>query len=211
MLQKPETPALPNAGPTYTQGFQDQFSRILRLYFNQLANAINSLIGRFGGRHLETAYGAFHEESNQYAALVSTAYPIRVGVSSLSAGVSVAGVPPTRITVEYSGVYNIQFSLQLSNPDTQLHLVGVWLSKNGTNVPATETLYSIPSSHGGAPGRLGAALNYMVKLDAGDYLELLWATDNTQVFIEYRAPQVAPERPAIPSAIITMQFVSALP
>lgn len=209
MLQQTEQPALPNADPEYSRGFQDQFNRILRLYFNQLSNAVNNLVGRMGGRHLQTPHGAFHDETSQYAGAALAPYPVRVNTTTLGASVSVAGSPATRITVEHSGVYNMQFSLQLSNPDTQLHLVGVWLAKNGTNVPATETLYSVPSSHGGAPGRLGAAVNYMIRLEAGDYLELIWATDNTQVFIEYRAQQAAPERPAIPSAIITLQFVSA--
>lgn len=210
MLQKSEPPALPNADPVYSHGFQDQFNRILRLYFNQLSSAVNNLVGRLGGRHLETPHGAFHENTSQYAASTTIAYPVQVSVHTLGVGVSAEGAPATRLTVQHSGVYNIQFSLQLSNPDTQIHDVSIWLAKNGANVPDSETLYSMASSHGGAPGRLGAALNYLIALEAGDYVELMWSTTSTLVFIEYRGPQTAPVRPAIPSAIITVQFVSAL-
>ena len=134
-----------------------------------------------------------------------------VNPSQTVASTTISGTTSSKITVEQDGIYNIQFSAQFTNTDTQAHDVDVWLKKNDVNVTDSNTLYTIPSSHGGVPGRLGVALNYFVSLTTTDYLELVWHTSDSAVFIEYIDPQTAPIRPAAPSVILTVAFVSNLP
>ena len=115
------------------------------------------------------------------------------------------------ISFGYSGIYNLQFSLQFSNTDTKIHDVDVWIRQNDVDIPYTNSVFSIPNKHGGVNGQLIAALNVFVAVQAGDVVELVWHTTNSAVYIETIPAGTAPVRPASPSAIATVSFVSELP
>jgi hypothetical protein len=151
-------------------------------------------------------YGAFQDSTDQVAANTTTAYPMTFNSTDYSNGVSV--VSNSRITVKNYGIYNLQFSAQLVNTDTSIHDIDVWFRKNGTNVPASNSRYSVPNSHGGVDGSLIAALNYYIELNANDYVEIMWATDNTAVSIQQLATRTSPDTPSTPSVIATMQYVA---
>ena len=117
----------------------------------------------------------------------------------------------SRLNTTYPGIYNLQFSIQFNNSDTQIHDVDVWAAINGTNVSNSNSRFSIPNRHGGVDGRLIAALNLFLTMQAGDYVELYWNTTNTTVSVEHFAAGSSPTRPATPSVIATMAFVSSIP
>ncbi|NDF99683.1 MAG: hypothetical protein EB101_12345, partial [Chitinophagia bacterium] len=117
----------------------------------------------------------------------------------------------SRLNVTYPGVYNLQFSIQFTNTDTQIHDVDVWAAVNGTNVDNSNSRFSVPNRHGGTDGHLIAALNLFLSMESGDYVELYWATTNTAVTIEHLPAAVSPTRPETPSVIATMAFVSSIP
>lgn len=131
-----------------------------------------------------------------------------VSPSQTVASTTITGTTSSKVVVEQNGIYNIQYSAQFTNTSVQAHDVDVWMKVNDVTVANSNTIYTIPSSHGGVPGRLGTALNYFVQLEVGDYFELVWHTDNSNVFIEYIAAQTSPIRPAAPSVILTVTFVS---
>jgi len=54
-------------------------------------------------------------------------------------------------------------------------------------------------------------LNFFIELDAGDYVEIIYKVDNVNVTLEHFAAGSSPTRPAVPSAIATVSFVSNLP
>jgi hypothetical protein len=56
-----------------------------------------------------------------------------------------------------------------------------------------------------------AALNFFIELDAGDYVEIVYKVDNVDVTLEHFAASSTPTRPAVPSVIATVSFVSNLP
>jgi len=151
-------------------------------------------------------YGAFQDSTDQVAANTTTAYPMTFNSTDYSNGVSV--VSNSRLTVKSYGIYNIQFSVQLVNTDSSIHDMDIWFRKNGTNVPASNSRYSVPNSHGGVDGSLIAALNYYIELNANDYVEIMWATDNTAVSIQQLATRTSPDTPSTPSVIATMQYVA---
>lgn len=123
---------------------------------------------------------------------------------------TLTGDLPSKITVDYAGLYNLQFSLQFVNTAVQIYDTDVWFRKNGTDIANSNSRFSVPNSHGGVDGHLIAALNYMVDMDPGDYLEIMWHTDNSNISIQQLPTQTSPARPATPSAIVTMQYVSSL-
>ena len=154
-----------------------------------------------------TPYGAFQDSTDQTAASTTAAYAVTYNTTDFSNGISVAS--NSRLTVKSYGVYNIQFSLQFVNTDTQIQDVDVWFSKNGTNIANSNSRFSIPNSHGGVDGHLIAALNFWVELNANDYVEIMWRTTSTAVSIQQITTASSPTRPATPSVIVTMNFVSS--
>jgi len=133
-----------------------------------------------------------------------------VGTSQEVTSTTITGTLSSKVTVDYAGIYNLQFSLQFVNTDTQIHDTDVWFRKNGTNVPNSNSRFSVPNKHGGVDGHVIAALNFFVDMDPGDFMEIMWHTDNIQVSIQQLPTAASPTRPATPSAIVTMQYVSSL-
>lgn len=151
-------------------------------------------------------YGGFQDSTDQSAASTTTAYAVTYNTTDYSNGITLSN--SSRLNVSNPGVYDIQFSIQFSNGDTQIQDVDVWFRKNGTNVAGSNSKFSVPNSHGGVNGHLIAALNFFIELAAGDYVEIMWATSSTLVTIEHLPTQTSPTRPVTPSVIVTMTYVS---
>ena len=134
-----------------------------------------------------------------------------VSPSQTVASTTITGVSSSKITVAYDGIYNVQFSAQFANTGTQIHDVDVWFTKNDVTIDESNTSVTITSSHGGTDGHMCLTVNLFVELLAGEYVEIVWHTTNSAVYIEYISSGVAPVRPAAPSVIATVSFVSALP
>ena len=154
-----------------------------------------------------TPYGAFQDSTDQTAASTTAAYPVRFNTVDFNNGISV--VSNSRITVKSYGIYNVQFSLQFVNTDSQIQDIDIWFRKNGTNIDNSNSRFSIPNKHGSVDGHLIAALNFWVELAANDYVEIMWSTTSTAVSIEQLPTQTSPTRPATPSAIVTVNFASS--
>lgn len=150
-------------------------------------------------------YGAFQDTTDQSAASTTAAYAVTLNTTDFSKGISV--VSNSQITFETGGIYNIQFSIQFANDDTQIQDVDVWFRKNGTDIAGSNSKFSVPNSHGGTDGHLIASLNFYVQVAANDYVQIMWATSSTLVTIEHLAAQTSPTRPSTPSVIVTANKV----
>lgn len=154
----------------------------------------------------EFPYGSFQSTVDQTISSTTTAYAMTFNTTDFSDGVSLES--SSHLVAGFSGIYNLQFSTQFSNSDTQIQDVSVWFRKNGTNIANSNSEFSVPNSHGGSDGRLIAALNIYVDLQKDQYVEIMWSATNTAVKMDYLATQTNPTRPATPSVIATMQYVS---
>ena len=157
-------------------------------------------------------YGAFQDSTDQTASAIDVAYPMGLNTVDYSLGTSI--VDGSKIKVDYSGLYNLQFSSQFVNTDTQLHDVSIWLRKNGTDVAGTAGRISIPNSHGGIDGHTIVGWNYYIELAKDDYVQLMWKTDSTQVSMQHLpavtySAGVTPAVPAAASVIATIQYLSS--
>jgi len=208
-LRQPAVPNLPLAPREYESRYHEANNNALRLYFNRLSGNLQSLFGPNGGRFLALPFGAWSSDSDQVAVSTTAAYAITFDVADIVDSVYL--VSGSRMTVTYPGVYNLQFSIQFANTSVQIHDVDVWAAVNGTNLDNSNSKFSVPNSHGGTDGHLIAALNLFLPMQASDYVELYWHTDDTNVLIEHLPAASSPTRPATPSVIATMSFVSALP
>ncbi len=154
-----------------------------------------------------TPYGAFQDTTDQTAASTTATYPVTMNTTDFSHGISIAS--GSRITANSYGIYNVEFSIQFENTDTQIHDVDVWFRKNGTDVSNSNSQFSVPNSHGGTPGHLIASMNFWIELNANDYVEIVWRTNSTLVSIQSIPAQTSPTIPVTPSVIVTVNFVSS--
>lgn len=202
-------PNLPIAQEGYTRSYQEQFNNILRLYFNQLNGNVNYIGGLSGGRFLQFPYAAIQRTTNK-TFTANTATQITFDTNDYLNACTNDGTDG--IEVEYSGIYNYQFSVQFANTDTQIHAAWIWLRINGVDVVGTGSRFDVPSKHGSSDGYLIAACNFYVELQANDTVEMYAAVSNTGVYMEAYAAQTSPfAMPSIPSVVATLTFVSTLP
>jgi hypothetical protein len=152
-------------------------------------------------------YGAFQDTTDQSIATVTATANITLNTTDYSLGTSL--VDGYKVKVDYSGLYNVQFSIQFANDDSQIQDVDVWFKKNGSDVAGSNSKFSIDSKHGSVKGHVIAALNFNIELAKDDYVSLAWATSSVLVTVEHLAAQTTPTRPATPSAIVTIQYLSA--
>jgi hypothetical protein len=214
-LRPSKAPNLPNAPREgYSAGYFDQYSNVLRLYFNQIDNFGASLLNGSGGGSITFPYGAFSSSVTQSAAS-NTATALTFNTTDFAEGFSI--VSSSRITPDYAGLYNLQFSVQLQSLSTAPEDTYIWLKQY---TAATSTLADIAGSTGvigllarknpGDPSHDIKGWNYYVSMAAGDYLQIYWSTTNgTDVTIPYYAASGSPTKPATQSVVATMTFVSA--
>jgi len=154
-------------------------------------------------------YGSWYDTTTQTATLSNTAYPMKFGTLDFAKDISVVsdGTNLTRITPQFSGVFNLQFSCQFQNIDNQLHDACIWLRKNGLDVDNSASLFTIPIRKSASIfGSIITAWNFLVESDGNDYFQLMWSTDDATNVNMPTLPASSPY-PQIPSVIMTMQGV----
>ena len=210
--QQISTPAQPNLGtpaPAYDQGFFGTSFGGLNVYFAKLTAIFSALLGPRGGKYINAPYGAFQDGTDQTAANTTTAYAITFDTTDFSNGVTLSN--SSRLNVSQSGIYNLQFSIQFTNTTNASQDVDVWFRKNGTNIDKSNSRFGFAPRKGvGDPYHIVAALNFFVSLSANDYVEIMWRPTDVGVQIEHYAASSTPTRPAVPSVIATLSFVSNL-
>jgi len=211
--QQLETPSLPSLGyppEVYDRRNLNENNGALNIFSRKLTSVLGSLFGPRGGKFMNNPHGAFQDSTDQTAANTTTAYAVTFNTTDFSNGVTIAS--NSRITVADSGIWNLQFSIQFTNTTNSSQDVDVWFRVNGTNVANSNSRFGFaPRKGAGDPYHIIAAINYFVSLNANDYVEIMWRPTDIGVQIEQYAASASPTRPAVPSAIVTMSFVSNLP
>ena len=211
-LTRTKAPSLPIAPAVYSRQYIDQLNNILRLYFTQLDNFVLQLNAGASGvvSDLKLPYGAFQDSTTQTAVSTTTAYPITFNTTDYSSGVTLES--GSHLKVAYAGLYNIQFSVQLQNTTNAPVDIDIWFRKNGTDIAASNSRYGLAArKNPGDPFHVIATVNLFASLQANDYMQLVWCTGDVGAGIVAYSAGTSPTRPAIPSVITTVTFVSALP
>ena len=144
-------------------------------------------------------YGSFYDTTTQNAVGVNTYQPVTINTTDISNQVSIAN--SSHIVVANSGIYNIQFSLQIDKSQGSLAHVYIWLKKNGVDVPNSASEIAVQ----GTASEAIAAWNFVVSASANDYYELMWSS--TDDHIQIKARTASGVVPAIPSIILTVVSV----
>lgn len=205
-------PNLPLAPSQYDSRYQDQLNNVLRLYFNQL----NKIVGQLDtgsvsidGSGIQLPYGAFSSYTTQ-STTANTATLLALDTADFSNAVSLD--TGSKITVANSGLYNLQFSVQLENSDNAPQDVFIWLKQNGTDIIGSTGKVGMPARKSvGDPFHDIKGWNYFLSMNAGDYVQIYWSPTIATVTIPTYVASILPTKPSTASVVATLSFVSALP
>ena len=148
-------------------------------------------------------YGSFYSNVTQTNPVANTAMAMTFNNTNIANGVSVTS--SSRLTVAKAGVYNIQFSAQFTKTDAGTDYMEIWLSKNGTSVPWTNTRLRLVGSN---VYEL-ASWNFVETLGANEYVQLMWGSSdlNAQIVAIPSANTIMGID--VPSVIVTVTPVGA--
>ena len=184
-------PNLPIAPNQYDRRYQDSFTNVLRLFFSQISNRLNSPI----------PHASYYDTTTQTNPVADTVNLFTY--NSVESEFQITrGVPTSKIYVNDTGVYNFQFSVQLDKSGGSASAVYIWPRINGINVPDSATKIVID----GPNSEIVPAWNFVLLLKAGDYFELAWQSPDIDVIVPYMSP--SGNIPGIPSIILTVVWVS---
>lgn len=191
-IAPPNFPIAPNE---YDRGNQDQLINVIRLFANTVANAINA----------PKVHGSFYSTVTQSNPVASAVNLMTVNQTASASGTKI-GSPASRVYVSDTGVYNIQFSVQLDKTaGSSAQSVYIWLRINGLDVAYSASQMTLKDTN----SELVAAWNFVTPLKANDYFELAWSSPDTDM--QLKAPAAAGSVPGIPSVILTVTWVSNIP
>ena len=134
--------------------------------------------------------------TNQTAASTNTAYTLTF-TQDLSEGIA-NGTPASRLVVTEAGEYSVTYSMQMASTSAATVTMWFWTRINGTDISKSameNTLHQNGST-------LVVTKSAILQLSAGDYIEIMWATDSTSGYLE--AVAATSFAPATPSATISM-------
>ena len=150
-------------------------------------------------------YGQFSDTTTQSGS-ANTANSMKFNTTDFSHNVSV--VSGSRLTVQNTGLYNIQFSAQLDNSSNTNELVDIWVAVTGSNVANSNTQVAINKAQAGNFGKVVAAWNYLLPMSASNYVELKWSATGNGILLSATGSASTPTRPAVPSVIATITQIA---
>jgi hypothetical protein len=152
-------------------------------------------------------YGCFTNNSDQLSPSVGSTAVVALDTTEEASGVFLSNT--SRINVRNYGIYNVQFSLQLVNLNNAPQYADVWFRVNGTDVPRSASRFDIPArKSAGVPSHVIGTVNTFIEMNAGQYVEIAGTTSSTDVTLEHYAADTGIPRPAIPAAIVTVQYIA---
>lgn len=143
-------------------------------------------------------FGRFRDFTNQSAAEINTPYAVRFGQTAISSGFHIDTVHTSRVVAEFTGLYKFDPRLQFTSSNSSIAKIWVWYRVDGVDAVGTGTEYTIQSNG----GIVVVTLPYIVSLQAGQYFELMWAVNSTNVSL--LSPVATSFAPGTPCAVVAV-------
>jgi hypothetical protein len=206
-LNKVAAPNLPLPPEEYNRIYFDQMLNILRLYFNRIDALTTQLMtsGSIDPSLINNPNGLFFNTADQTLAAVDTGYPITFNQTYLNNNVALQTASTSKVEVAVGGVYNFQLSAQLKSTNASAKDVQIWIKRGTTTIGYSGHRYTIE----GSDNHMNVNWIFDIDLAANEYIEMYWASDNTNVTME-AIPASAPY-PAVASEVMAVNFVARLP
>lgn len=151
------------------------------------------------------SYGSFYDIQTQVINQGSESIGIPVLIRNIDTNATQGFtiIDNSKMKAANTGIYNFAFSFQFKNTGGggNGQTVEVWFTKNGTAIPDSNTRVTVNTN---SP-YVVSAWNLFQKLNANDYVQMYWATDNHHIEMTHNTGTMG--GPAIPSAIITVNQI----
>lgn len=145
-------------------------------------------------------FGGFARLNNLTLSAINTAEPVIFDAAVPVNGVDL-GTPASRVVVENSGLYSVNCSFQITSTSSSAKTIWLWFRINGVDRPNSAIKATIVGS--GTIANPSRALFF--SFNAGDYVEIYWASDSTSVTMEAAASTAF--APATPACIFTVEQI----
>lgn len=146
--------------------------------------------------------GQFESHVDQTAASANVATIVQMNnAAGFNSGITIAS--STNITVAATGIYSINASLQFANSDTTNHTSTFWFRKDGTNIPNSASIISVPKVADG--GKTLGQVTIFDSITVSSYIQLVWSVSNTAITLDYSSATVT--APEVPSVIFNIQRI----
>ena len=144
------------------------------------------------------ANASYSITSNVTAAAVNTAYALTL-TQLFANGITLTGSPTTDITFTEGGLYQMAFSAQISSSNSSVVDLRFWPRINGTNATGSTIVANLNAN--GSTNVVSRVA--MFRVNAGDVLKVMWATNATHGFLEaHAATAYAPASPSVTLQIV---------
>lgn len=141
------------------------------------------------------------QDTDITAAAADTAYAVVYDPPAAGGVVSIPPANPTRIVFEKDGLYLLGFTAQLESTSSSAVDFRFWPRINGTDAPGSTIVASLHNN--GATTVVSRTATF--QFSAGDYIEVMWATDDTRGFLS--AHSATAYAPAAPSTTLSINRV----
>jgi hypothetical protein len=142
-------------------------------------------------------YGQFAKTSDQTPSAVNTANALTWDSALIGNGITIGGTT-SQIIVANAGLYKFSVSLQLTSSSASVKNVWIWFRKNGVDVASSSMITSLDSATAiRTPSR-----DLFFSLAAGDYIEIMFASDSTAMTVDNIAATAF--APAAPAALLSV-------
>lgn len=150
--------------------------------------------------------GSFFSTQTQSATTINTPKAMTLNnTDAFSSGISVAS--NSRITVNTTGIYNLQFSAQIDRVSgSGLDVLDIWYRVQGVDAPNSNTKITIAGNVN--ESKVVASWNFFISLNANQYVELMYSVTDLAVQIVAETANLSVPHPATPSLIVTMQKIN---
>jgi hypothetical protein len=151
---------------------------------------------------LADGYAFLGQDSDITAAATNTAYAVTYDTPAMASGVSL-GSPASRIVFTENGTYLLAFSAQITSTSSSTVEFRFWPRINGSDVPGSTIRANLHQND----ASFVVSRSAIFQMTAGDYLEVMWATDSTSGYLQ-AAPATA-YAPAAPSTSLSITRIRA--
>jgi len=155
-----------------------------------------------GGGTNSGSYGMFYDTTNQTATDVDTPYGITWNSTAYSNNISIDGTDASKLNFTKSGTYQVLFSATIHSENASAKHIYFFPRIDGTDIDGSTMMHSLDTNN----NRKVVTRGGIFQIDAGSYLQAMWATDDTD--LDMHPVTGLSFAPDIPSATITITEVS---
>ena len=146
-------------------------------------------------------YGQFSRTTDQVAGSINTAVAVVFDTTEVANGITL-GTPASRLVAANSGLYSFAVNFQVLSNSASSKNGWFWFRKNGVDIADSSNRLTLSANNEYSI----LHKTDFISLDASDYVEMMFAVDNTGLFLDATvATAFAPAAPAVLVAVTQVQ------